>query len=796
MSRLKMYSLILFVGIGMIAQSGNAGDIEFNRSQTIDNGQLPIEMIAVDLDGDGDQDIVSCKRALGTDTVNDVVWYENDGSGNYGPQQLIHDGGTVRFGLTDIHAADVDNDGDQDVLAIRSIETFPSNFNSRVWVFLNQINNPNNAPWKVTAPISYISNRNLPTKTTSGMRSIDTADLNGDGNLDLILAIGPNGCCTNAGFIYWYKGNGSGAFVAAQSYGRGAVVHAAAEYVNQVVTADIDQDGDIDVVSSHSGRSSHPRSTARVMYHLNNGRGGFTSYSVISHPVGVAIGWNSVAVVDYDNDGLLDIVANNRTDFDLVWFKQLQTGASIAFDSKRAINKDVNILKIAPSDLDGDGDVDFLLPSFAMPSALSWLENDQSTGKIHLIEEDGDNRYASAFAADLDGDGDQDIVTGKRDSNEIGVFLNGPSGPENAPPVADAGTYPIQEANTLGGTLVTLDGSGSSDPDGDLLSYTWSIPTGAATGINPEVFIPLGIQSISLTVSDGEYSANDNSLISVVDTTDPSITAPVDISAEATGLLTEIAIGNADASDVAGTVTLTNDAPISYPLGSTTVTWTANDGNGNSATDTQNMTVVDTTPPAITAPDDITIEATGSLTEVAIGSANASDLAGTVTLTNDAPSSYPLGSTLVTWTADDGKGNSATDAQIITVVDTTPPTIDGISVDNATLWPPNNKMVPVTVSLSATDSVNPNVTCQIIGITVTDEGGNTAGDAEFVPGTLSANLRAERSGSGIGRVYTIEVECSDGSNSTNAIIDVVVPHDQGNGNGKNGNGSGNGKGKK
>jgi regulation of enolase protein 1 (concanavalin A-like superfamily) len=81
----------------------------------------------------------------------------------------------------------------------------------------------------------------------------------------------------------------------------------------------------------------------------------------------------------------------------------------------------------------------------------------------------------------------------------------------------------------------------------------------------------------------------------------------------------------------------------------------------------------DTTPPMLVVPAEITAEATGARTVVNIGQATATDTSA-VTITNDAPADYPLGTTIVTWTATDASGNKSTAVQNITVVDTTAPT--------------------------------------------------------------------------------------------------------------------------
>ena len=122
---------------------------------------------------------------------------------------------------------------------------------------------------------------------------------------------------------------------------------------------------------------------------------------------------------------------------------------------------------------------------------------------------------------------------------------------------------------------------------------------------------------------------------------------------------------------------LTNDAPDIFPLGKTVVTWKATDANGNSSTAVQDVLVVDTAKPDITAPDDITVEAEGIYTLVDIGEASASDLSETE-ITNNAPegNKFPIGTTVITWNATDASGNVSSKNQKITVVDTTKPVIE------------------------------------------------------------------------------------------------------------------------
>ncbi len=127
-----------------------------------------------------------------------------------------------------------------------------------------------------------------------------------------------------------------------------------------------------------------------------------------------------------------------------------------------------------------------------------------------------------------------------------------------------------------------------------------------------------------------------------------------------------------------------------------------------------------------------------------------------------------------------------TESITFTVVDDRrPPNIIDVSASPSVLRPPNNKMVAVEVSPTASDLCDTAPpTCMITGIS-SNEAVNARGDGNTAPdwkitGDLKVNLRAERSGRGNGRVYTMTVRCTDASgNSSTRTETVTVPHDQG-----------------
>jgi len=161
----------------------------------------------------------------------------------------------------------------------------------------------------------------------------------------------------------------------------------------------------------------------------------------------------------------------------------------------------------------------------------------------------------------------------------------------------------------------------------------------------------------------------------VVDTTSPIIIPPQDITSEATDpTMNYIELGELVASDSVGIESIINDKPITFPLGSITVTWTVTDTSGNISQATQVVTLVDTTLPEIFAPTDIVAEAIClSSTMVELGEATAYDIMGIASVTEHPSRFFVLGETTITWIATDTSGNSASATQTVTIVDTTSP---------------------------------------------------------------------------------------------------------------------------
>jgi hypothetical protein len=186
-------------------------------------------------------------------------------------------------------------------------------------------------------------------------------------------------------------------------------------------------------------------------------------------------------------------------------------------------------------------------------------------------------------------------------------------------------------------------------------------------------------RSVLYTSEVFDYAGNGLAFANTVriDQTPPTITAPPAIvSATAAGTCTASpALGTPTAADNLGSVAVTHDGPALFPLGTTTVHWTAADPAGHTANATQSVTVNDLARPLVTAPVAVTATATG-----ASGTVIANSSIGNATATDNCPgvgapsvsgipagNLFPIGTTILTWTAPDAAGNVGTATQTVSV---------------------------------------------------------------------------------------------------------------------------------
>lgn len=213
---------------------------------------------------------------------------------------------------------------------------------------------------------------------------------------------------------------------------------------------------------------------------------------------------------------------------------------------------------------------------------------------------------------------------------------------------------------------------------------------------------PVGTTTITYTATDAAgNTAIDTQLVTVTEdpAVPPTITAPADPAPVSTGagaticgaLVDDATLGTATANDNCPGVTIARTgvpAGNIFPVGNTVVTYTATDASGNTATDTQTVTVVDNTLPVVTPPAPVTLFTGPGATSCNVTVANLDTTLGTGSATDNCPgvgavirtgvpagNVFPLGETILTYSATDAHGNTGTATQVVTVVDNTAPVI-------------------------------------------------------------------------------------------------------------------------
>ena len=329
------------------------------------------EIYAADLDGDGDLDVLSASR--GDDKI---AWHENQGGGVFGVQQIIS---TSVNGARSVYAADLDGDGDLDVLSA-------SIYDDKIAWYENQ-------------GFNIFGTQQIITTSTNYATSVYADDIDGDGDFDVLSA------SNNDDKIAWYENQGGGMF------GTQLIISFNADNAQDVLAADLDKDGDLDVLSASQGGN-------KIAWYENLGGGTFGSQNILST---TSNGSNFVSTADIDGDGDLDVLASIYNTQNLIWYENL--GGNL-FSPENIISVSINSLNHAhATDLDGDGDQDILASGY---QGFFWHEN--LGGGIFAIEQtlpsvlSGGSTHSAIYSADLDMDGDYDVLGSVAD--EIFWFEN------------------------------------------------------------------------------------------------------------------------------------------------------------------------------------------------------------------------------------------------------------------------------------------------------------------------------------------------------------------------------------
>jgi uncharacterized protein (TIGR03437 family) len=358
--RFHLIELLLFM---LSAGALRAGDVPVNK-QPVGALGSPEWVHAADIDSDGDNDLVTNSFTEGLD-----FWDNNGAQPPVFTRRPIDAAFTAsRSAMT----ADVDRDGDLDVLAISfngKEVAWWENSGARPPVWTKHTIAEINAPW-----------------------SLYPADIDGDGDIDVAVA-------AFVGEIVWFESDGA----RPPAWTRQTVATGLVDTLS-VSVADIDQDGHLDIVAASGGNGEGV--PGNLDWWESDGA---KTLSWTRHEIDANFRRaNQVEVLDLDQDGDLDVVGGSFGDSGLSWWES--NGAELPLWTRRPISTGISTQQVISADLDHDGDPDLIGAAFNAGRIFLW-ENDGATTPSwsqHVVADMFDP--ISTAVADIDGDGDFDLA--------------------------------------------------------------------------------------------------------------------------------------------------------------------------------------------------------------------------------------------------------------------------------------------------------------------------------------------------------------------------------------------------
>ncbi|SJZ63166.1 FG-GAP-like repeat-containing protein [Sediminibacterium ginsengisoli] len=317
-----------------------------------------------------------------------------------------------------------------------------------------------------TADIPYQGS--LTSSSAQRIYGMVTGDLNGDGRPDLVTAAnGPATPLENALQVYFNTTATAGGNITLAT--PNTYTFTGNNGQGMPALADLDGDGNLDIIAIASTRdlSTNIASSGNMYVLRNQGTGAFTASSAFT----TGLGPNSCFAIDMDGDGLPDVATLNTTSASVSFFRNLSSGTgNISFAAKNDYSITANPIMIFFADLDGDGKPDLIIPRSGA-SGFDVKLNTSTPGNISFATSQtisGSNSPISVAGGDVDGDGKTDLIlTFAGSSTSVSVYRNTSSGAGNISFATSTVAVGIsQQVATLG----DLNGDGKPDlvvaPDG------------------------------------------------------------------------------------------------------------------------------------------------------------------------------------------------------------------------------------------------------------------------------------------------------------------------------------------
>ncbi len=345
-------------GDSKIAWHENSGGGVFVVEHVLSDSSLRPESVRTgDFNSDGLMDIVSASYQF-----HGHEWFQNMGGGVFATSYNLSTSVAQNYGVC---AIDLDNDGALEALSVSYSE------NSVGWYHNKG---------------EHFNTQRLITNSLLGASDVMGADIDNDGDNDVVA------CGSSANTIIWYENSGSASFIAEH------IVDQTFLSPRVIFTIDIDLDLDIDILVGGTGDE--------VALYENLGGGVFAPKIVLGTPNDV----HGIHAADLDNDGDIDVVATSYIDDEVIWYENL---SGLTFGSGTVISSSSsNALRVYADDMDGDGDNDIIIAS-NLAGIPNYFENLGAGNFAPVVFPgiDGTNTALSSISSvDINDDGLNDIL--------------------------------------------------------------------------------------------------------------------------------------------------------------------------------------------------------------------------------------------------------------------------------------------------------------------------------------------------------------------------------------------------
>jgi hypothetical protein len=321
---------------------------------------------AVDLDGDGDVDILGAAQEAA-----EIAWWENDGDKGF----IKHTIDTEFDGANSVCSVDMDGDGDIDILASAEVA------DEIAW-------------WENDGNKGFT--KHFIDRKINGPASVYPIDVDSDGKVDVLAT------AQFPDWVVWYRNtDGVG-----KTWDR-HIINSRYDEAWSVYATDVDGDDDVDILTT-------ARAGNQITWWENKDTSVITKFS--RHILNSEFnGASSVYALDMDSDGDVDILGAAQEADEVAWWEN--DGAQ-GF-KKHIIEREFDgAYSVYAVDLDGDGDMD-VLGAAQEAAEIAWWENDGTQGFTKHTIAAGFDGASSVYASDINGDGGMDVLGAAYGSNNI-----------------------------------------------------------------------------------------------------------------------------------------------------------------------------------------------------------------------------------------------------------------------------------------------------------------------------------------------------------------------------------------